>query len=1114
MGKIDIVLKKNGTNRVGAQTHNNFLKGDKGDKGDTGAQGIQGIQGVQGEPGVDGYTPVKGVDYFTEEDIAEVRAGMQEAITSSNKLLSDLVDDTEQTNKFVTASDKTNWNAKVGKTDYATGSTGGVIKLATAFATNVNGSGQLIAEKISQSDYSRLSQYAIIGKGTLENALATKGYQTATDNTLQTTNKTIPTAINEVNSIAKGANQALSYASYEAMVTAFNALEGTEYNVGQNVLIVTTEVPDLWISSIESTSSTYTYTTDAAIVSALDTNGYIQVGYYKLSMLETQKVDLTGYQELIDSSHKLSADLVDDTSTTNKFVTASDKTTWNGKQDALVSGTNIKTINNESLLGSGNITIQGGGGSSTDVQINGTSIVSSDVANIITKTAYNASTNPIATESDLPDISGKQDVIDSSHKLSADLVDDTSTTNKFFSGNYNDLTNKPSLATVATSGSYNDLINKGNTKVYWGYTSTLTASKTVTCPGFVLEEGAVIYIRFGSVLGSSTSKISSLNINGTGTKDVVFPTGTSKQSETPKGYYAGFTSEGEIIAFMYNGSKYVPLKGGLATTDRYGVTTLSSSTSSTSEEIAATPYAVKQAYDLANGKQDALVSGTNIKTINNESILGNGNITIETEPDTRVVVPETTSFGNMSTATQSSRTDLGTFWVTSSNSSMAKIRGKKLNSITLKTDTAGTLTMRGYNSDIDGHLDNNALNTAAQTANQNGYDICTINLVLGEATYLFDGTDNRVTIISQSAINSCPNIIGFVKSGDNAIFKYNNDGFSADDFVHFVWYRSSTPNYSKASSLALNINYNELEDVAPEPVGSMKLFAGTTVPNTWLLCDGSAVSRATYTDLFNVIGTTYGSGDGSTTFNLPDMRGNVPVGYKSGDADFGTLGNTGGEKTHALTLSEIPSNNISTANTGSNTDGYVARAGYTATGSYNFGGQGQAHNNLQPYTVVNYIIKAIGTIGTIETENAQVIDNLTSTSSTDALSANQGRTLNEKVSGTVLYDNSSGANDNIALSDSLSNYTRIKIYSKVVLSSYTSNVVSEFQAVVGNNISINNMRMNTDSVWMNDCATYTLNSNSITKFSEADVRISEGNAAGFNKNTTRTLITKVIGFID
>ena len=101
--------------------------------------------------------------------------------------------------------------------------------------------------------------------------------------------------INEIELIAKGANQSLSYSNYSAMITAFNSLANNVYNVGQNVLIITLEVPDLWISGIESTSSTYTYTTDEAFKTALATNGYVQVGYYKLSALETQKVDLTDY---------------------------------------------------------------------------------------------------------------------------------------------------------------------------------------------------------------------------------------------------------------------------------------------------------------------------------------------------------------------------------------------------------------------------------------------------------------------------------------------------------------------------------------------------------------------------------------------------------------------------------------------------------------------------------------------------------------------------------------------------------------------------------------------------------------------------------------------------
>lgn len=119
--------------------------------------------------------------------------------------------------------------------------------------------------------------------------------QNITDSSLETSNKTVPGAINEVNSIAKGANQALSFASYAAMVTEFNSLDDDVYNVGQNIYIQTLEVPDLWISSVESTSTTYTYVDDATFISALDTNGYVQVGYYKLSALETQKVDLTNY---------------------------------------------------------------------------------------------------------------------------------------------------------------------------------------------------------------------------------------------------------------------------------------------------------------------------------------------------------------------------------------------------------------------------------------------------------------------------------------------------------------------------------------------------------------------------------------------------------------------------------------------------------------------------------------------------------------------------------------------------------------------------------------------------------------------------------------------------
>lgn len=82
----------------------------------------------------------------------------------------------------------------------------------------------------------------------------------------------------------------------------------------------------------------------------------------------------------------------------------------------------------------------------------------------------------------------------------------------------------------------------------------------------------------------------------------------------------------------------------------------------------------------------------------------------------------------------------------------------------------------------------------------------------------------------------------------------------------------------------------------PAPTGALMLWPTDTPPGGWLLCDGSAVSRTTYADLFAVVGETFGVGDGSTTFNLPDLRHRVAVGKDSGDAAFDAIGETGGAK--------------------------------------------------------------------------------------------------------------------------------------------------------------------------------------------------------------------------
>ena len=420
-------------------------------------------------------------------------------------------------------------------------------------------------------------------------------------------------------------------------------------------------------------------------------------------------------------------------------------------QPTLVSGTNIKTINNTSLLGSGNINISTGG-TATDVQVNGTSITSNNVANLVTNKTYNASTNKIATMEDF--LSAPYTALENTTNLidlntgvyfvsnfagitfntynngavaltlsPFTIINVEKSTNESipiweykiidialqkiivgmalyfddYGGYYyelamadniptktSDLTNdsgfisgitssmvttalgytpynstnpsgyitssalspyalSSSLATVATSGSYNDLSNKptipsvGNSKSWYGTSSTSasTQTKVVTCSGFTLSTGDTIVVTFTNA--QTYNGQPKLNVNSTGAINIQYKSGT-----------AGIRymwNAGSTIEFVYDGTNFVCEGRDLANTTYYGVTKLSDSTSSTSTTLAATANAVKKAYDLANtantglsSKQDTLVSGTSIKTINNESILGSGNISISSGTATDVQV--------------------------------------------------------------------------------------------------------------------------------------------------------------------------------------------------------------------------------------------------------------------------------------------------------------------------------------------------------------------------------------------------------------------------------------------------------------------------------------------
>lgn len=202
--------------------------------------------------------------------------------------------------------------------------------------------------------------------------------------------------------------------------------------------------------------------------------------------------------------------------------------------------------------------------------------------------------------------------------------------------------------------------------------------------------------------------------------------------------------------------------------------------------------------------------------------------------------------------------------------------------------------------------------------------------------------------------------------------------------------------------------------IRPLPVGALVPYAGSSAPTGYLLCDGSAVSRSTYADLFTAISTTFGAGDGSTTFNLPDLRGRTAVGKDNmgGSAasrvtgntvspNGNTLGAVGGGERHTLITGEMPSHthtqnahthtqnshthskgsnytqvqNLSAANLGGSSGYFVeinASSGLTnntpgtssatatnqdATATNQNTGGGDPHLNLQPSIILNYLIK-------------------------------------------------------------------------------------------------------------------------------------------------------------
>ena len=164
-------------------------------------------------------------------------------------------------------------------------------------------------------------------------------------------------------------------------------------------------------------------------------------------------------------------------------------------------------------------------------------------------------------------------------------------------------------------------------------------------------------------------------------------------------------------------------------------------------------------------------------------------------------------------------------------------------------------------------------------------------------------------------------------------------------------------NVTKANAETMNTFQDNIEKSVC-PVGTIVSYAGLTAPNGWLICNGQSLSKNDYLDLFNVIEYTYGGENDN--FNIPNLNGKIPVGLDTTQTEFNEIGKTGGEKTHTLTVNEIPEHVHQIGGSGSTAGSYYGFATSNTrdrTLSSDSAGGGQAHNNLQPYIILNYIIK-------------------------------------------------------------------------------------------------------------------------------------------------------------
>ena len=330
-------------------------------------------------------------------------------------------------------------------------------------------------------------------------------------------------------------------------------------------------------------------------------------------------------------------------------------------------------------------------------------------------------------------------------------------------------------------------------------TSASTQDKELTITDFNLATGVIVVVKFANA--NSYNGTARLKINSLAAVDIA-TVGTTKTSR----YY---WTAGEVVTFIYDGSNFVMLEGGVATTTYFGVTKLSSSTSSTSTSLAATPSAVKAAYDLANGKADVSDIPTDLSDLTDStnlipskiSDLTNDSDFIETSSTEGVIANDgsiigigttqgTVAAGNHTHSNYISGTKV-TSWsgsVSDSNIPSEKLVKNTLDDKISKSSTAGLIKNDG-SVDTNTYLTSSSLSNYVQKSSTSG-------LIKN------DGTIDTSTYLTQMKIGSTSGLP--VKTGTNGVLAAGSFGTSAGTFAEGNHTHSNYISTSSTTGLVKN----------------------------------------------------------------------------------------------------------------------------------------------------------------------------------------------------------------------------------------------------------------------------------------------------------------------